>query len=168
MFLTTVLLASLAASPSPSPSPISDAVRKTLTDDYALECTATLDPSDPHLTQLFATLDPAFVNIDTKGVQIKHDSFVASVKAQLKVFHGTDCSNSFESITAPDDATVVIVNDSKISGKLSAPDGSHDLDFSGRSEDTWKLQGGVWLETQSKDLQVLVKVDGNTVTASGI
>jgi len=163
----TSALALADPSAAPSGPPASDAVSKLIAAQYALTCTAVLDPSDKNLDASFATLAPDFVSIDPKGTQQKRDDVIANAKQQLKTFHGTDCNNSYDSMISTDASTVVAVDNSKITGDIQAPDGKHDLEVTSKSQDTWKLEGGTWLETQSKDLHVVVKIDGNVVQDSG-
>ena len=83
------------------------------------------------------------------------------------MLHITSCSNTIQSTTLSDPNTVVVVVDNKIAGQLQAPDGNHDIDVTSSSQDTWKLENGAWLQTQSKDVSALVKIDGKVVEDEG-
>jgi len=146
---------------------VPDAVAKTLATDYQLNCTAATDPTDANLNAAFALLSPDFVSIDMKGKQTAHDAFIAQNKQQIKLLHITTCDNAVESETSPDPNTVVVDVTAKFAGQIQAPDGNHDLDASAKSEDTWKLVNGTWLQTQSKELRSLVKIDGKVVQDEG-
>jgi hypothetical protein len=138
-----------------------------LTAIYDKNCTLILDPTDANMNTMFAELSPDYVAYDPKGKETKRDEVVGTMKQQLKTFHGTDCKNTFDSFTAPDANTVVIVGTQHVTGDLQAPDGKHDLDFTSKSEDTWKLVGGNWMQTQSKASHIVVKVDGSVVQDQG-
>jgi len=155
-----------AATPLTGPSP-APAITKAITDDYALTCKGTLDPTDDNLTKIFALLAPEYVNVDTKGTQTKRDEVIATAKQQLKTFHGTDCSNNFDAMVAPDANTVIVINNGNVVGDVQAPDGKHDIDVTTKTQDTWKLENGSWLQTESKDLHVTFKVDGNVMQDTG-
>lgn len=146
---------------------VDDATQKALTADYALGCTAAFDPSDANLDAAFANLSPDFVNIDPKGKQSTRDEVVGQGKQQMKMLKATACTNTFESFTQADPSTIVVVNTLHIEGGIQAPDGKHDLDLTDKAQDTWKNVGGKWMETQSKDQRVLVKIDGNVVQDQG-
>jgi hypothetical protein len=146
---------------------VPDAASQTLAADYKLNCTAALDPTDANLNAAFATLSPAFVSIDFKGKQTQRDAFVASAKQQIKLLHVTACDNTLTSVTAPDANTVVVVVSSKLAGQIQAPDGSHDIDALSKTQDTWKLTNGAWLESEGKELSNLVKIDGKVVQDEG-
>jgi len=149
-----------AASAAPVGSPAPAAIQKLITANYDLQCAAILDPTDKHLDAAFASLAPEFVNVDPNGVQQKRDDFIASVTENLKAFHGTDCHNTFVSMAAPDASTVVVAVAQKATGDLLAPDGKHDLETTTTTVDTWKLERGAWALTQSKDVHIVVNVDG--------
>ena len=146
---------------------VDDATQKTLTANYALRCTAAFDPSDANLDATFGVLAPDFVAIGPNGKQITRDEVVGQGKQQMKMLHATSCDDKVESFTQSDPNTVVAVNDFHLEGDLQAPDGKHDLVITEKAQDTWKNVGGKWLASQSKDLQVMVKVDGNVVQDSG-
>lgn len=170
MFLKSAFVfsfAALLAGGSAMAADVPADTQKALYDIYTLNCTAAMDPSDKNFDASAAYLSPDFVSIDLKGTQRKRDEVIAMGKQQLKMFHATSCDNKFESIASSDPSTVVIVNTSKISGDVQAPDGKHEFDATNKAQDTWKLVNGKWLETQSKDLRVLVKVDGNVVQDQG-
>ena len=168
-FLAAIASATPAptAEPTPAGAPVSDAVRKAITVQYELTCTAVLTPSTKNIQALFATLAPEFANTDTKGAVMTRAAYIAQAQQQLPLMHGTDCSNEFTSIVAIDPSTVLVMNESHVAGDVAAADGKHDLDFSGRSRDTWKLENGNWLEVQSTDVHVTVKEDGNVMEDSG-
>jgi len=163
VFAGAVLMATGAVRAADVP----DATQKALADIYQLSCTAALDPSDKNMDAAFATLAPDFVNVDTKGKEHKRDEVVAQGKQQMKLYHSTTCDNKFETITASDDKTIVIVNTLHVAGDVQTPDGKHDFNVTNKAQDTWKLVDGKWLESQSKDLHVLVKLDGNVVQDAG-
>lgn len=163
LFLCAAVAAPLIARADAVP----DATQKALNADYALQCTAAMDPSDTNVNAALGVLSPTFVNIDFKGKQTQHDEFVAQAKQQIKMLHITTCDNTVASMTASDPNTVVVVLTGKLAGQIQAPDGNHDLDITSKSQDTWKLQNGTWLQTESKDLAELVKVDGKVVQDEG-
>jgi hypothetical protein len=158
-----------AASPAPaaSASAVDPATQKVLAANYALGCTAAFDPSDANLDAAFAVLAPDFVNFDLKGKQTTREEVVGQGKQQLKLLKATSCDNTLASLSMTDPTTVVVVNTLHVVGEIQAPDGKHDLDLTNKAQDTWKNSGGKWLQTQSKDLRVLVKVDGNVVQDLG-
>jgi hypothetical protein len=146
---------------------VDDATQKALTADYALRCTAAFDPSDTNLDAAFSVLAPEFVGVDPKGTQVSRAEVVGQGKQQLKMLHATACDNKIESFTASDPATIVIANTFHLEGELQAPDGKHDLVVTEKSQDTWKNESGKWMASQSKDTQILVKIDGNVVQDLG-
>lgn len=148
-------------------STVPDATQKSISGLYALTCTAVQEPTDKNIDAAFATFAPDYVAIDAKGKQHKRDEIVASIRMQLKAIEADDCTNAFDSITAPDASTLVIVDTMHVTGTVKAQDGKHAIDSTSKSSDTWKLAGGTWQETQSKVLRDLVKVDGNVVEDSG-
>jgi hypothetical protein len=150
-----------------SADPVPDAAQKTLTADYAQVCTTDQDPTDANLATAFAMLAPDFVHVDFKAKQMDRADFIAQAKQQIKQFHVTTCANTIQSMTLSDPSTIVVVVGGKIAGQLQAPDGNHDIDVTATSSDTWKLQNGTWLQTQSKDVSVLVKIDGKVVQDEG-
>ncbi len=148
------------ASAAPIGSPAPAAIQRLITANYDLQCAAILDPTDKNLDAAFASMAPEFVNVDSTGAQQKRADFIASVKENLKAFHGTNCNNTFASVSALDANTVVTVVTETVTGDLQAPDGKHDLDATTTTQDTWKLESGKWALTQSKDLHIVMKVDG--------
>jgi hypothetical protein len=70
-------------------------------------------------------------------------------------------------MSASDPSTVVVVATSHVTGAIPGQDGKHQLDATNKSSDTWKLVNGTWMETQSKDLRILVKVDGKVADDEG-
>ena len=157
-----------AASPAPSAAAaVDDATQKLLTSNYALQCTAAFDPTDANLDAGFAVLAPAFVNIDPTGRQVGRDQVIALARQQMKMLKAKTCDHTMESFTATDPATIVVVNTLHVAGEMTAPDGAPALDVTDRSQDTWKNTGGKWQEMLSKDLHVLVKIDGNVVQDAG-
>jgi len=146
---------------------VDDATQKALNANYALRCAAAYDPSDANMDAAFAVLAPDFVAIDPKGKQVTRDEVVGQGKAQMKMLHATTCDEKVESFTQSDPNTVIAVSDFHLEGDLQAPDGKHDLVITEKAQDTWKNVGGKWLAAQSKDLQVLVKIDGNVVQDQG-
>lgn len=163
----------LAQAPSPAPSAppavaVDDATQKLLTSDYALQCTAAFNPTDANLDAGFSVLSPDFVNIDPTGKQAGRDEVVGLAKQQMKMLKAKSCDHTMESFTAAGSDAIVVVNTLHVAGDMTAPDGtSHALDVTDRSQDTWKNIGGKWQETQSKDLHVVVKIDGNVAQDSG-
>ncbi|HEV3091811.1 MAG TPA: hypothetical protein VGX91_10290 [Candidatus Cybelea sp.] len=146
---------------------VPDAAQKTITADYQLGCTAFQDPTETNLTAFFALLAPEFVQIDFKGKQTQRDGFVAQQKQIMKQLHITACNNTIQSTTLSDPATIVAVVNVKFAGQIQAPDGNHDIDGTTGSQDTWKLENGTWLQTQSKAVSALVKIDGKVVQDEG-
>jgi hypothetical protein len=146
---------------------VDDATQKALTAEYALRCAAALDPSDANIDAAFSALAPEFVGIDPKGKQVTRDEVVTQGKQQMKMLHATACDNKIESFTQSDPSTILVVNSFHLEGDLQAPDGKHDLVLTQKSQDTWKNIGGKWLASQSKDSQILVKIDGNVVQDQG-
>ncbi|HLY01421.1 MAG TPA: nuclear transport factor 2 family protein [Candidatus Cybelea sp.] len=162
-----LLCAALAVPLAASADPVPDAAQKALNADYTLVCTASQDPTDANLTAAYALLAPDFVHVNFKGTQMQRDEFIAQGKQQIKQLHITSCANTITSMTLSDPSTIVAVVSGKIAGQIQAPDGSHDIDVSESSSDTWKLVSGTWLQTQSKDVSVLVKIDGKVVQDEG-
>ena len=158
----TTGLARAADAPA-APQAVTDAI----TAIYTKNCTLVLDPTDANMTTMFAELSPDYVAYDPKGKETKRDEVVGTMKQQLKTFHGTDCKNSLDSITAPDANTAVVTGSQHVTGDIQAPDGKHDLDFTSKSEDTWKLINGTWMNTQSKAIHVVIKIDGSVVQDQG-
>jgi hypothetical protein len=161
--LCAPLMLPLVASAAPTP----DAVAKTINANYALICTAVQDPTDANFTALDATLAPEFVHVDFKGKQIDRADFIAQNKQQVKMLHITTCSQSVDSTSMSDPNTLVANVTGKFVGTLQAPDGNHDIDVTAGSADTWKLENGTWVQTQSKDTSALVKIDGKVVQDEG-
>ncbi len=146
---------------------VPDAAQKAITSDYQLVCSAAQDPTDANLNAAFATLAPDFIHLDFKGKQMQRDAYIAQGKQQIKQLHVTTCVNTIESTTLSDPNTIVVVLTGKIAGQIQAPDGNHDLEATTGSQDTWKLENGTWLQTQSKDMSALVKIDGKVVQDEG-
>lgn len=166
--IATALLCAIALAPvAARADAVPDAAAKALAADYQLFCTAAQDPTDANLNGAFAMLAPDFVNVDFKGKQMQRDAYVAQGKQQLKQLHITTCANTVNSTTLSDPNTIVVVVTGKIAGQIQAPDGNHDLDATTSSQDTWKLENGTWLQTQSKDVSALVKIDGKVVQDEG-
>jgi hypothetical protein len=148
-------------------SAVPDSTQKAITAQYDLVCTAVQDPSDKNLDAAFATLSTDFVAVDAKGKQHKRDEIIAAQRMQLKMLEADDCTMTVNSITSSDPSTVVVVATSHVTGAIPGQDGKHQLDATNKSSDTWKLVNGTWLETQSKDLRILVKVDGKVADDEG-
>ncbi len=142
-------------------------VQKAIADLYAQNCALILDPTDANFTANEANLAPDYSETDLKGNTHTRAETIAIEKQQLKTFKGTACDNKLASVTQSDPATVVAVDTVNIAGNIQAPDGNHDFTALNKSQDTWKLVGGKWLLSASKDLRVLVKVDGNVVQDQG-
>jgi hypothetical protein len=143
------------------------ATQKLLAANYALDCTAAFAPTDANLDAAFANLTPDFINIDPTGKQATRDQVVGMGKQQMKMLHATVCTNTPGSMSATDPNTIVLVNTLHIEGDVQTPDGKHALVLTDKAQDTWKNVGGKWMETQSKDLHVLVQIDGNVVQDEG-
>lgn len=168
-FTSALLTASallLISAPALADAP-SDAVMKTITAGYATACAAVLDPTDKNMEAMFGGFAANYVNLDLKGKKTGKDEMTAQIKQQLKTFHGTTCDNTLGTASAPDANTVVVVNTQKVVGDVQLPDGKHEVDATNKSEDTWKLAGGTWQLSQSKDLRVLVKIDGTVQDDEG-
>jgi len=165
--VSALLCAAFAAPLAARADAVPDAATKAITADYQLACTATQDPTDANLNAAFATLAPEFVHVDFKGKQTLRDEFIAQGKQQIKLLHITTCVTTIDSTTLSDPNTVVVAVTSKIAGQIQAPDGNHDIDATAGSQDTWKLENGAWLQTQSKDVSALVKIDGKVVQDEG-
>jgi hypothetical protein len=165
--LIAFVCAAVAATGATRAADVPDAVQKTLTGYYALTCAAILDPSDANLDAAFAQLAPNFVETDTKGKETKRAEVVANDKQQMKTLHATSCDNALATFTSPDANTVVVINTFHMEGSIQAPDGTHDLAVTNKGQDTWTLVDGKWLNSQSKDLKILVKVDGKVVQDEG-
>jgi hypothetical protein len=146
---------------------VPDAAQKAITSAYQLFCTATQDPTEANLNAAFALLAPDFVHVDFKGKQMMRDEFIAQGKQQIKQLHVTSCDNTAQSMTLSDANTIVVVDANKLAGQIQANDGNHDIDVNASSQDTWKLENGTWLQTQSKDVSALVKIDGKVVQDEG-
>jgi hypothetical protein len=114
-----------------------------------------------------ALLAPEFVHVDFKGKQIDRADYIAQGKQQMKMLHITTCSQSVDSTDMSDPNTVVANVTGKVSGTLQAPDGNHTIDVTAGAADTWKLENGTWVQTQSKDTSALVKIDGKVVQDEG-
>ncbi len=162
-----LLYAAVAVPLAASADPVPDAAQKTLASDYQLMCTASEDPTDANLTAVFALLAPDFAHVDFKGKQTQRDEFIARGKQEIKQLHITSCDNAIGSTTMSDPNTIVVVVTGKIAGQLQAPDGNHDIEATTSTQDTWKLENGTWLQTQSKDVSALVKIDGKVVQDEG-
>jgi hypothetical protein len=143
-------------------------VAKTITTDYALGCTAALDPSDANLDAAFTYYSPDFVDVDTKGKKHTRDETVTIAKQQMKQLHTTACEPAVVSETLNADGTITVVTTVHVAGTVEYPDGSkHDLDVNAKAQDTWKQVGSAWQESQSQALHTVVKVDGNVVQDEG-
>lgn len=138
-----------------------------ITANYALTCTAVLDPSDANLDGAFAMMGPDFVATDTKGKTHERADVIANVKQQLKTLHATVCTNKLDGFTLVDPNTINVTVSQHIEGDLQAPDGKHEIVVTQKAADVWKLVSGKWLQSGSKDLRVLVKIDGNVAQDDG-
>ena len=165
--MIAALYAAVAVPLGASADAVPDAAKKAITSDY--RCSAPPPKTRPTRTSgaAFAMLAPDFVHVDFKGKQMQRDEYVAQGKQQIKQLHITSCANTIESTTLSDPNTIVVVVTGKIAGQIQAPDGNHDLDATTGSQDTWKLENGTWLQTQSKDMSALVKIDGKVVQDEG-
>lgn len=167
MFSGALFCATVAFPLVASAAPVPDAVAKMLNADYAQVCTTFQDPSEANFTAFNAILAPEFVHVDFKGKQVDRADYIAQGKQQMKMLHITTCSQSVDSTTMSDPNTIVANVTGKIAGTLQAPDGNHEIDVTAGSADTWKLENGAWVQTQSKDTSALVKIDGKVVQDEG-
>jgi len=165
--MMAALYAAVAVPLAASADAVPDTAQKAIATDYQLNCTAAEDPTEANLAAASALLAPEFVQVDFKGKQTQRDAFVAQQKQEMKQLHITTCNNTIESSTLADPATIVVVVSAKFAGQIQAPDGNHDIDGTSGSQDTWKLENGTWLLTQSKDVSALVKIDGKVVQDEG-
>lgn len=135
---------------------------------YKTNCTAALDPTDANLDKMAAILAPEYQSENVKGdKKVDRDTSIAQGKQQLKQIHGTACDVKVEDETLNADGTITATTSFTFSGELQAPDGKHAIDVTARAKDTWKKVGDAWLESYSKDLKNLVKLDGNVVQDEG-
>lgn len=162
-FAVAVLSFAAAAQAADAPADVA----KSITANYALNCTMALNPTDANFDVAAATLAPTFSETSLKGTTQTREEVIAQGKQQLKIMHVTTCENNVVSMTQSDPNTVVAVVSAHMEGDMQAPDGKHDFDYTGKSQDTWTLTGGKWLESGSKQQRVLVKVDGNVVQDQG-
>jgi hypothetical protein len=167
MFAGALLCAAVSFPMVAAAAAVPDTVAKTLNANYAQVCTVFQDPTDANFATLDAQLAPEFVHVDFKGKQIDRADYIAQGKQQMKLLHITTCSQSVDSLTMSDATTIVANVTGKIAGTLQAPDGNHDIDVTAGSADTWKLENGAWVQTQSKDTSALVKIDGKVVQDEG-
>lgn len=165
--IAALLAATPLAKADTAAAPVSDTIQKAVTAQYDVACAAIQDPSDKNLSAMFAVMAPDYVEIDPKGKEHKRDEVVAAQRMQLKQIEADDCSSSVDTFAAPDASTVTVVNTMHVTGSIQGSDAKHQLDFTSKSLDTWKLLNGTWMESQSKSLRVLVKVDGNVVQDTG-
>ena len=156
----------LLSAPALAAAPSDDAM-KAINANYALTCSAVLDPTDANMDAAFGAMSPDYTNLTLKGKTLKKDEITAGLKQQLKQFHGTACDNTLDAPSAPDANTVVVTVTQKITGDFQAPDGKHEIDSTQKSQDTWKLVSGKWLLTQGKDLRSLLKIDGTVQDDEG-
>jgi hypothetical protein len=152
-----------SAPQSPPAVSVADSTQKALSANYALLCEAALDPTDAKFASAVSSLAPNFIDVDSTGAQHSRDEFVTSTRDQFRSMAGTKCNNAIESIAAPDASTVVIVNTQDLSGDTQASDGKHRVEYLDTTRDTWQLENGTWLQTQAKELHVVVKVDGTVI-----
>lgn len=165
--VAALLAATPMAQADTTTTPVPDATQKTITGLYDSLCTAAQDPSDKNLAAMFAVMAPDYVEIDPKGKEHKRDEVVAAQRMQMKQIETDDCSTSLDSFSTIDANTLTVVNTAHITGIIQGSDAMHQLDVTTKSLDTWKLLNGTWMESQSKSLRVLVKVDGNVVQDTG-
>lgn len=161
---TAIVLSSGAVRAADAPS--ADA-QKAITADYALGCTAAINPTDSNLDAAFGFLSPDYVDIDVKGKKTTRDQVVASGKQNMKQLRTTTCDPTTESSVANADGSVTVVEDLHLVGTVQAPDGNHDIEVTLKAQDTWKQVNGTWMQTQSQELRNLVKMDGNVVQDEG-
>jgi hypothetical protein len=165
--IAALLAATPIAKADTAAAPVPDTTQKTISGLYDSLCTAAQDPSDKNLAAMFAIMAPDYVEIDPKGKEHKRDEVVATQRMQMKQIETDDCSSSLDSFTAVDANTVTVVDTAHVTGSIQGSDAKHQLDVTSKSLDTWKLLNGTWMESQSKSLRVLVKVDGNVVQDTG-
>jgi hypothetical protein len=162
-----LLCAAIALPLAAAAAPVPDDAQKAIAAAYQINCAAALTPTDANTSAASALLAPDFVHVDFKGKQTPRDAFIAEQKQQMKQLHLTTCTNTVDSTTVSDATTVVAVVSAKVAGQIQAPDGNHDVDVTQSDQDTWKLENGTWLMTQSKDVSALVKIDGKVVQDEG-
>ena len=169
MGLKTSLLfvSAMVAVAAPVRADVPDAVTAALSKKYDLTCTAVMSGAPADLDASFAAMSPDFVETMLSGKTQKRDEVIASAKQQMAIFKGKSCTNTIDSATQPDANTIIATASTKIEGTLQAPDAAHDVSVVGKSEDTWKNINGTWMETASKELRSLVKVDGKVVQDDG-
>ncbi len=160
---TAVILTAAAARAADVPADADKAIAA----DYALGCTAAETPSDGNIDAAFAYLSPDYVDIDVKGKKSTRDEVVAIGKQQIKQLHTTACDATTESSELNADGTITVVEDLHVLGTIQAPDGSHSLEVTSKSQDTWKQVNGTWMQSQSQETRNLVKMDGNVVDDEG-
>lgn len=141
--------------------------QKAITGDYQLGCTAALNPTDANLDAAAAILSPDFVDIDVKGKKTARDQVVSLEKAQMKQLHATACDPSTESLALNADGTITVIESVHVLGTVQGQDGSHELEVTAKTQDTWKQVNGVWMQSQSQGLHNLVKLDGKVVQDEG-
>lgn len=152
---------------APARADVSPDVQKAITADYQSVCSAIMSGTDKDMDSIAALMSTDYKNVDFKGKETGKDDAVANMKQQMKMFRASSCDNSLGSFTQPDANTVVVVDTNNVKGTVQTPDGQHDVLATNKTQDTWKLAGGKWLQAQSKDLRALVKVDGNVVQDEG-
>ncbi len=168
MISGALLCATVAFPLAASAAPVPDAVAKTLNADYALVCTAFQDPSEANFTALDAMLASEFVHVDFKGKQIdRAELHRAGQAADRRCCTSRPALSLWIPPTMTDATTIVANVTGKFVGTLQAPDGNHEIDVTQGSTDTWKLENGAWVQTQSKDTSALVKIDGKVVQDEG-
>lgn len=152
---------------APARADVSPDVQKAISADYQSVCSAIMSGTDKDMDSIAALMSTDYKSVDFKGKETGKDESVAAMKQQMKMFHASSCDNNLDSFTQPDANTIVVVDTNKVKGSVQTPDGQHDVDATNKTQDTWKLVDGKWLQTQSKELRNLVKVDGNVVQDQG-
>lgn len=161
-----VLTALMATGVARAAAPPSDA-QTAITNAYKVDCAAALDPTDANFAAAAALLASSYVMTDLKGKQHTRDEVIAMNKQELKQLQTASCDNQLGSMDASGPSTIVVVNTVHVTGTIQAPDGNHAIDATDKAQDTWSLVGGQWLQTQSKELHTVVKIDGNVAQDDG-
>ena len=144
------------------PTPVPDAAQKAIAAAYQLNCAAALSPTDANSGGICI----ARTRLRSCGFQRQTDAArrvhragkAADQTAPPHVLH--EYGHSIDGFRREHGRGRRF---GKVAGQIQAPDGNHDIDVTTSSQDTWKLENGTWLQTQSKDVSALVKIDGKVV-----
>ena len=118
------------------------------------------------LHELIEDADPAPISMEAAFARIKK---VATIRTVLVAF----CALGFGLFSQGELASlylndhILVTNVLHMEGDLQTPDGKHNFLLTSKALDTWKNVDGKWLQSQSKDLRILVKIDGNVVSDQG-